>query len=328
MSRRFVKGSERMVDPITVGSIHFFQQFANLIPRKLQCRMLENMSTSTPHMGFVVEPYATFLFYEVADMQMAETLLPPGFRLAQTRAFEGDELACYAIVNVFRAHTSAFWGARAEFYLLAEDERTGLLSWVMVDYLSDTIGYDRGLGLRQPSAPGTVVTTTADGSVLVDLADHGDKRHVSFELPLRNGRMRPLDERLWIEGNLSVAYARQLSPHDAGVFSLTFPTAEMHEALDVPVQDLHMYDMSWYAKLLAPHPATVVCFPFAQHLVCDSPGASSGHANAEELERAAATLDFSAMPQLSIASAKRALTIGAAASLFLIVGLTVLLLLR
>ena len=30
---RFAKGTERLVDPVTVGSIHFLQQFVGLVPR-------------------------------------------------------------------------------------------------------------------------------------------------------------------------------------------------------------------------------------------------------------------------------------------------------
>ena len=50
---------------------------------------------------------------------------------------------------MFRIHTSVFWGARVEFYLVAENTKTGLLSWVMMDYISDTISYDEKHGLNE-----------------------------------------------------------------------------------------------------------------------------------------------------------------------------------
>ena len=200
---RFAKGTERLVDPVTVGSIHFLQQFVGLVPRGVQRSLLTRSSEASPYMGFVVEPYAFFLFYEVADQQRAAALLPEGFRLCKASVFEGDRPAVYAVFGFFRVHTSAFWGARAECYLMAEDMRTGLLSWVIVDYLSDTISYDRAHGLRAPSAPRSVVTTTCDGRVLVDVQDAESPARAAFDVPLEGAEMRPLDRRFWVEGNLS-----------------------------------------------------------------------------------------------------------------------------
>ncbi len=322
-SSRFVKGTERLVDPIAVGSIHFLQGFMGMLPRGVQNRVLERSSKRAPYMGFVVEPYATFLFYEIADEQAAAALLPEGFRLARSRPFAGGDEGHFAIVSLFRAHTSAFWGARAEFYLVAEDERTGLLSWVIVDYLSDTISHDRAGGLRAPTAPGSVVTTSADGHVVVDVRDTRGERAVAIDAALAGARMRGLDQRLWVEGNLSVAYGPELSPGDAGVFALTFDASEMSEALDVALADVRVERMTWFSELVAANPAHVVCFPFAQHLLSDSPGVASGYASAEELERAVREVDFESIPRFSAASTRRAMVVGTAASLLAIAGLAV-----
>ena len=230
-------------------------------------------------MGFVVEPYAFFLFYEVADQQRAAALLPEGFRLCKASVFEGDRPAVYAVFGFFRVHTSAFWGARAECYLMAEDMRTGLLSWVIVDYLSDTISYDRAHGLRAPSAPRSVVTTTCDGRVLVDVQDAESPARAAFDVPLEGAEMRPLDRRFWVEGNLSVGYGRPLSADEADVFSLTFLPEEMACALDVPLDGLNLECLTWHADLLVSRPAKLACFPFAQHVLSDSPGRASGYAS-------------------------------------------------
>ena len=160
-NRKFLKGAERLIDPVTAGSTHFFQSIVGLMPKPLQRAILEGASRKTPYMGFVVEPYAFFLFYRVTDEKRAAQLLPEGFKLARSRVFEGDEGACYAVISVFRVHTSVFWGSRAEFYLIAEDERTGMLSWVIVDYLSDTISYDRANGLRANGSDGMRTTLTS-----------------------------------------------------------------------------------------------------------------------------------------------------------------------
>jgi hypothetical protein len=138
----FIKGVERLVNPIDVGTLHFVQSFNNYIPKKIQKKMVASSGQVTPYMGFVVEPYSYFLCYEIDDLEKAENLLPNGFKLAKTRVFEDDEPRYYGIFGCFNAHTSGFWGMRVEFYIIAEDENTGLLSWIIVDYDTNTITYD------------------------------------------------------------------------------------------------------------------------------------------------------------------------------------------
>ncbi len=318
---RFAKGTERLVDPVTVGSIHFLQQFLGPLPPAPQRALVERSSKKSPYMGFVVESYAVFLTYRIADEKRAAALLPEGFRLAKSRMFDGDEEACCAILSFFRVHTSAFWGARSEWYLVAEDERTGLLSWIIVDYLSDTVSYDPAHGLQGPSAPRAVVATTADGRVLVDLEGAAGDERVSFDLALAGARPRALDRRLWVEGNLSIGYAPSLSAEGPELFSLTFLPEEMGEALDVPLENLHLERMGWRNSLLAPLPERAACFPFAQHLLSDSPGRSSAHPSERALAAAAQAVDFGALRAFSTRSvvtavaASAVLTAGTVAAL-------------
>lgn len=89
-------------------------------------------------------------------------------RRASSRATGRRSTPCSASSGCTRARSGE---PAPECYLMAEDMRSGLLSWVIVDYLSDTISYDRAHGLRAPSAPRSVVTTTCDGRVLVDVQD-------------------------------------------------------------------------------------------------------------------------------------------------------------
>jgi hypothetical protein len=138
----FIKGVEKLVDPIDVGTLHFMQSINNFIPKKIQKRMVASSGKITPYMGFVVEPYSHFLFYELKDLEKAKDLLPEGFNLRKTRIFDDDTLKYYGILGCFKAHTSGFWGMRVEFYIIAEDESTGLLSWIIVDYDTNTITYD------------------------------------------------------------------------------------------------------------------------------------------------------------------------------------------
>lgn len=304
-TNQFARGTERLVDPIIVGSAHAAQRHVGSIPLGLQRRLLEKASARTPHMGFVVEPYALFLFFKLRDKEHAKSLLPKGFRLARAAVFAGDEEETYAILSFFRVHTSTFWGARAELYLVAEDERTGLLTWVIIDYLSDTISYDRAHGLRGPSAPRTVMTTTADGKVLAEYADNEGKRDVAVCAALDRANERELDARLWIEGNTSIAYGTRLSPDDASVFSLTFPQSEMSRAWEIPADDLHLTHLEWEGPLLCDQPERIVCFPYAQHLLSDSPGTSSAYASVEELDRAVERIDFDSIPTFTPPFAKK-----------------------
>ena len=265
-----------------MGSIHFLQQFAGVLPRRVQRPLMARSAEASPYMGFVVEPYAFFLFSEVADCVRAEALLPEGFRLCKASVFVGDEPAHLAVQSFFRVHTSAFWGARAECYLMAQDERTGLLSWVIVDYLSDTISYDGAHGLRAPSAPRAVVTTTCEGRVVVDVQDAAGEGRVAFGASLAGARPRPLDRRMWVEGNLSVGYGRALSAEGADVFSLTFLPKEMERALEIPLENLDMACSTWHADILAPvrrgwraSPSPSTFFPTARGVRAGTPPSAS-----------------------------------------------------
>ncbi len=301
-NKEFAKGAERLIDPITVGTVHVLQQFSGSLPLPLQHYLMKRAAKTTPQMGFVVEPYAFFLFYEVEDTQKTKELLPEGFSLVKTCICEDDEPAYYAIVCFFRVHTSAFWGARGEYYLVAEDEQTGLVSWIIVDYLSDTISHDRRYGLRGPSAPGSVVTITCEGRVLVDMECSRGGGRMAFSSGLESSCMRKLGKRLWIEGNLSVGYGALVNDSKAGTFSLTFLPDVMEQALDIPLENLEVECATWHGEILSSRPVRMICFPYAQHLLSDSPESASGYASEEELVRAARSIDFSKIPTMEIGS--------------------------
>ena len=298
---KFSRGVEKLVDPITVGSIHFIQQFNQLLPKFIQANLIKSSAVKIPYMGFVVEPYSFFLCYEIADLEKAKSLLPDGFRLIKTSIFTDDAPKYYGLFGCFRSHTSAFWGARIEFYIIAEDEKTGLLSWVIVDYDTDTISYDSGHGLRAPGAPRSVMTTNYSGQLIVDMKRTDNERQIDFEVDLNDGKTRPLDKRLWLEGNLSVAYGKVLSENNADVFSLKFNPEEVEEAQEISLDKLYLEKNNWYPGLLKSEPAKLACFPYAQHFVSDSPGHASNIKNEEELAKAINEIDFD---NISVFSAK------------------------
>lgn len=324
----FAKGVERLVDPISVGSLHFIEQFNELLPKQVQEYLVKSSSKKIPNMGFVVEPYSSFLFYEIDDFEQARELLPNGFELIKTRIFTDDEPKFYCIFGCFRAHTSAFWGVRTEFYLIAEDTSTGLLTWVIVDYDTNTISYDSKNGLSAPNSSESVITINHRGTLFVDMKRNDNSRNLAFELNVENSSMKNIDQRLWLEGNLSVAYGRNLSPEGAGVFSLKFEPCEVERALDIPPSDFFLEKNTWYEGLFQPEPSKVVCFPYAQHFVSDSPGFSSNLTSERELIDAISTMEFENMEVFSANSFKKMFLAGMLVSLTTTVVLIVLLILK
>ena len=287
----FAKGVEKLVNPISVGTLHFMQSFNNLLPKSIQQLFVKNSAKKTPYMGFVVEPYSSFLCYEIADIEQAKSLLPDGFKLIKTKIFVDDEPKYYCIFGCVRAHTSAFWGVRIEFYIIAEDEKTGLLSWIIIDYDTNTIGYDKKYGLRSPNSDNSIITINHRGKLFVDILNKNNRKLV-YDLNVESGKMANLDQRLWLEGNLSIGYGRDLSENTGDIFSLKFEPCEVEKALRIPNKCLNLEINNWYPGLFKKQPSQVVCFPYAQHFLSDSPGHSSQIKNEQELIKAEQSVDF------------------------------------
>jgi hypothetical protein len=324
----FAKGVERLVNPISVGSLHFIEQFNELLPKPIQKFLVKSSSKKIPSMGFVVEPYSSFIFYEIADIEKAKGLIPGGFELVRTSIFTDDEPKYYCIFGCFRAHTSAFWGVRTEFYIIAEDKSTGLLSWIIVDYDTNTISYDSKNGLSAPNSSKSVMTINHRGTLFVDMKRNDNSRDLIFEFNVEDGKMADLDQRLWLEGNLSVGYGSKLSDNGAEIFSLKFEPCEVEKALDIPLSSLKLDKNTWYQGLYQGKPSRVVCFPYAQHFVSDSPGSSSNIKNKNELIEAIDTLDFEKMDTFSATSFKTMFLLGMLASLTTTIILVILLVLK
>ncbi|MCA9378847.1 hypothetical protein KC640_00305 [Candidatus Dojkabacteria bacterium] len=299
---KFIKGVERLIDPIEVGSMHFLHGLNKLLPLSLQNFLSKKSSEKIPYMGFVVEPYSSFLFYKVTDAEKATSLLPEGFKLIKTHIFENDTPDYYAVIGSVRAHTSAFWGSRVEFYLIAENTSTGLLSWVILDYDSNTIGQDKKYGLRGPSATGSVITIDHRGSVYVDVNNKHRGRRIAYSFNTTEGQMRPLDQRLWLEGNLSVGYGRELNGTAEDIFSLKFEPCEMEKALDIKLDEVNIEQNTWYPGLFEINPAIVVCFPYAQHFISDAPGHKSDIRTREQLEEELESINVDQIKTFSVKS--------------------------
>ncbi|MBR3233430.1 hypothetical protein IKG12_01030 [Candidatus Saccharibacteria bacterium] len=307
----YAKGVERMVDPMQVGKVHYMQTKLKKMPVWLQKKIVLSAAKKANKMPFVVEPYCSFLFYEVVEPDKIQKFLPDGFIPARAAIFEGGAEKYYGIVSMFRIHTSVFWGARAEFYLVAKNAETGLLSWIMCDYISDTISYDEMHGLKSPDASEAVMTTTCEGDFVCDMDNSAflesasrkkaittSKKYVRLEVNLNNAKMKPLDQRLWIEGNTSIAYGRLAGEPDGDLFSLTFFPEEMKQALEVPMHDVRKAEVLCGTGKLGGKLERVVSFPYAQHMLSDSPGQKTHYGSEEKLRAAVEKVNFGKMKGL------------------------------
>lgn len=90
-NNKFIKATERMINPIEVGTIHFMEEYAKYVPNKFMYKMITKGAKKNPYMGFVVEPYSHFVCYELIDLEWAKKLLPDNYELAKCKIFAEDE---------------------------------------------------------------------------------------------------------------------------------------------------------------------------------------------------------------------------------------------
>ena len=288
----YSKGVEKLVDPMEVGKVLYMQTKMRKLPVYIQCKIVTSATKKANKMPFVVEPYCSFLFYEITKPEKMQPFLPAGFRPAKAAVFKGDKEKYYGAVTMFRVHSSVFWGARTEFYLMAENAKTGLLSWIICDYISDTISYDAKHGLKSPDARRAVMTTTCEGDFVCEMRNEDGKKYVECEMNLVNAKMRSLDNRLWIEGNTSIAYGRLAGEADGDLFSLTFFPEEMKQALDVPLKQVRKANVLCGTGKLGGVLEKAVSFPYAQHMLSDAPGRQTHYGSEEALREAVNAVDF------------------------------------
>lgn len=288
--RRYVKATEKMVTPEKVATTTQGSAMLRKLPLRLQRYIAERGARSNPYMSFIVEPYAVFLAFEITDPEAAARLLPPGYSLFPSAMFTGTVPRPCAIVSAFNLHTNVFWGNRVEFYLIAENCDTGLLSWVIEEYESNTHSYEPSRGFIAPSTTPSVVTTSYAGEIIVDVASAHCGNSLALVADLNNGVSTPLDQRLWVEGNLSVDYGGELQ-QCTKPFSLIFDPKEMTQALKLPLDDISLCTNTFGAGMLDPMPFEAACFPYAQHFVTTSTPTATTMRTAEDLEQAVAKLN-------------------------------------
>lgn len=295
----YAKGVERLVNPMEVGKVHYLQTKLKHLPVCLQRKIVTSAAKKADKMPFVVEPYCTFLFYEINEPEKIQKYLPDDFVPAKSAIFEGDTEKYYGIVSMFRIHTSVFWGARTEFYLVAKNTKTDLLSWIMMDYISDTISYDEKHGLRSPDSKNVIMTTTCEGDFICDMSGIDDRKSIKCEASLLNSKMRPLDQKLWIEGNTSIAYGRLAGEPDGDLFSLTFFPEEMKQALEIPLKDVRIAEITGDISKIKGTLVRAATFPFAQHMLSDAPGTSTHYGSEALLREAVEKVNFKKLNTLN-----------------------------
>jgi hypothetical protein len=272
---KFIKRVESMINPMEVSDLLFFQKLKGLLPPMIMKRLLLRASKNTPYIGFVIEPYSLFLFFKLRDIEYAKSMLTDRYELAKTKFFADDEPDYYMGIGNLSTRASSFWGTRQESYLIATDKITGLLSFIFIDILSNTLIAEPSKGIANPNCKKALFTTSSKGEVFLDIQENKTSRKLSFTGSIKNGKMRQLDQSLWLMGNTSISYSKDLAKGDDRPFAVIFDPAEVAEALDIPPGDIHIIENTLFPGLAEPEISTVVCFPFAQHYIADSPGCST-----------------------------------------------------
>jgi hypothetical protein len=270
LSRRFVRLTERMVTPRDVGKLHGRAESLARLPRRVQHWVVDRAGGRDAQIGFVVEPYATFLGYEITDGAAARALLPSGYDLLPATMFAGGEPRPMVAIGVFAVHTSVFWGVRLEVSLIAEHRERGTLTWVICDVESNTISHEPRRGFTGPSASHAMLTTSHAGEVLIDVLGDDGRNRLSGSLDLSASERVALDERLWVEGNLSVDYGGGLGLPGSQPFGLIFDPDEVAQAWRVDPSAVRLGENTVASELRAEEPFEVSCFPFAQHYLTSS----------------------------------------------------------
>lgn len=322
---KFIKRVEQLVKPIDIATLQVLAPTTKFIPRKIQNKLMASSAQKNPYMGFVVEPYSVFLCYELKDLEWARKLIPDGFELIKTKIFDDGEPKYYAIFGSFNVHTSAFWGTRLEVNIIARNKRNNLLSWVIVDYDTNTLSHDVSKGVVGSTTEKTLLTTDFDGNIIVDIQNEGKNRHLVFDAKTDQAQTKMMDHQLWLEGNLSVGYGRELSQNSDAVFSLTFDPKEVEKGRRIPLEDVHVMKNTWFSGLFHDEPDEVVYFPYAQHYLSDSPGHFSQIKDEADLRNKYESLDLASIPDYSADSHRKMMKIGMIFNIVLVTVLLVLL---
>lgn len=266
--RNFAKKTESLVKPKDVTAISFLSSFSKSLPKKIQHKFTKSGQKRIPYMGFIVDPYSLFLCFKITNTSAAQDMLPEGYELAETSFFKNDAKIPMAIASVFTARTSGFIGMRVEFYIIARNKETGLLSWIICDYETNTNSYDPKNGFYGFTCDPAVFTTTYLGELLVDIKNTSNNKEFVVSVDLEKDGSRELDESLWIEGNLIVDYGGELKSDFSEPFSLLFDPNMIREGINIPLDHVSIKANSYLTNIIDPvKPVNALIFPYSQHFI-------------------------------------------------------------
>lgn len=281
---RFIKGVESLINPMAVSDLLFFQKLKKLLPPIILKKLLFRASRNTPYIGFAIDPYSLFLFFRLSNIENAKSILPERYELARTRLFIDDEPDYYMGIGNLNTRASTFWGTRQEVYLIAKDKTSGLISFIFIDILSNTIIALPAEGIADPNCSKAIFTTNSKGEIFLDIQEKKTERRLSLTGSIKRGKMRMLDQDLWLMGNTSIGHCRKYTHGGEDVpFAVIFDPAEVLEALEIPTEDIRISENTLYPGLAHPELSKAICFPFAQHYIADSPGIYTKVNNRDEL---------------------------------------------
>jgi hypothetical protein len=315
---KFIKGVESLINPMEVSDILFFQKLKRLLPPSIMKKVLYRASRNTPYIGFAIEPYSLFIFFRLINLEYAKSLLPDRYELAKTRLFIDDEPEYYMGIGNLNTRASTFWGARQEVYLIATDKETGILSFIFIDILSNTIIAHPERGIADPNCEKAIYTTNAKGEVFLDFQEKITGRKLVLTGSIKRGRVRKLDQSLWLMGNTSIGHSTRYVKKEDNPFAVIFDPAEVIEALDIPAEDISIRENTLFPGLAKQEISAVICFPFAQHYIADSPGCYTTVKDRDDLIRKYNKLSASEkFVTFSARTIVRQLTIGISATILI-----------
>lgn len=267
-NRNFIQKTESLVKPEDVTAISFLGDFNKMLSKKTQHKIMERGSRKIPYMGFIVDPYAFFLAYRIKDTEAAQAMLPPGYDLEPTSVFGDEEKHPLVIISAFAVRTSAFIGTRLEFYIIARNRETGLMSWIIADYETNTNSHDPKNGFCGYTSDPAMLTTTPFGELLVEFRGRKNDNALSIRIDMNGGKPKDLRNDLWIEGNMSVDYGGALRDPSSKPFSLIFDPAMMKEAVQIPMKDMEIREISYLDDIIdTDQPISAAVFPYSQHFI-------------------------------------------------------------
>ncbi|WKY43264.1 hypothetical protein Q5O14_11415 [Eubacteriaceae bacterium ES2] len=263
-SLRFIKLTENKITPNGIAETSNNAKKLLKLPGFLQKFIIDLNIKNNDYMGFVVEPYSFFLAYEITE-EMVKDFLPDNYELVPISIFDHSERKRCAIVGCFNVHTSVFWGSRFELYIIAKNKVNNLVSWLICDYESNTFHYDPGKGFLPETLKKSVFTTTYDGQIICDIESKKCSTKIDLVVDINNHNCIYLNQKLWIEGNLSIDYSGKLQNGGKDPFGLIFDPMEMKCAQHIQVDQIQINHLEFSFIKQGMKPYESCCFPFAQH---------------------------------------------------------------